>query len=713
MHRILCLVLFAGLIACSRGPIIARQAPVLPPYPETKRETLVETLHGVEVADPYRWLESTEEPAALAWTEAQNAFTMKYIEALPQYAALKKRLTEIWDFDKMQPPVPRKGKLFLRKTTGLQNQPVLYLRENGADTALIDPNTLSTDGTTAMDWWYVSPTGKYIAYGLSEKGSEQSVLHLYDVAAKKEVDTPITGCRYAAVSFLPDETGFFYSRKLDGDRPGEIDTDQSVRFHRIGDDPEKDEVIAKATLKEGIIVSGLDETGRWLLISEYQGSSGKARLVLYDAKGRTSRPLVDNFDNIWEGDIFRGKIYLRTDRDGALNWKILRVDAETLAWEEFIPAHEKDILDAFLVTGDHIAVHYLHDVASQVALFDLTGKRVATPALPTIGSVHGMAGSPDEKELFLSFSSYGYPPAILRWTAAEGLTEFFRAAVPVDPSAIETTQVFYPAADGMKIPMFLVHKKGLEKNGMNPTALVGYGGFNVSYPLHFSPANWGWLEQGGIYAVANIRGGGEYGEAWHRAGMLDKKETCFNDLADAMRWLITEKYASPATIGIMGGSNGGLLTGALVTREPHLFSAALVAVPLLDMLRFHKFLIGRYWVSEYGSADDPEQFQWLYRYSPYHKVKQGERYPAVLLTAGEHDSRVHPLHAKKMAAALQWANTSKEPILLYVDTKAGHGQGKGTEMRIAEAAMEWAFFMDRLGLAMPASSPGPSPASAP
>jgi prolyl oligopeptidase len=233
---------------------------------------------------------------------------------------------------------------------------------------------------------------------------------------------------------------------------------------------------------------------------------------------------------------------------------------------------------------------------------------------------------------------------------------------------------------------------------MNPTALVGYGGFNVSYPLHFSPRNWAWIERGGIYAVANIRGGGEYGEAWHRAGMLDKKENCFNDFADAMRWLITEKYASPATIGIMGGSNGGLLTGALVTREPQLFKAALVAVPLLDMLRFHKFLIGRYWVSEYGSADDPEQFKWLYRYSPYHQVTQGTRYPAVLLTAGEHDSRVHPLHAKKMAAALQWANGSHDPILLYVDTKAGHGQGKGTEMRIAEAAMEWAFFMDQLGL---------------
>lgn len=699
MRRSLLFILVLSMFtACWRGPIVSRQAKPLPPYPETKRETLVETLHGTSVADPYRWLEATEDPAVAAWTESQNAFTMKYIEALPQYPSIKQRLTEIWNFDKMQTPAARKGKLFFRKTTGLQNQPVLYLRENGADTALVDPNTLSKEGTTAMDWWYASPTGKYIAYGLSENGSEQSVLHLYDVAAKKNIDTPITGCRYASVSFLPDETGFFYSRKLDGANPAEIDTDQSVRFHRIGDDPEKDAVIAKATLKEGIIVSTLGEEGRWLLIAEYQGSSGKARLDLYDAQNKAVRPVVDNFENIWEGMVFRGKLYLKTDKEGALNWKIVRVDAATLAWEEFIPAHEKDVMEAVVVTGDHIAVNYLHDVASQVAIFDLTGKRVATLTLPALGSVHGLDGAPGEQELFLSFSSYGYPPAILRWTPTENISEFFRANVPVDPSTVETTQVFYPAADGTKIPMFIVHKKGLEKNGMNPTALVGYGGFNVSYPLHFSPANWAWVERGGVLAVANIRGGGEYGEAWHRAGMLDKKETCFTDFADAMRWLIAEKYASPATLGIMGGSNGGLLTGALITREPQLFKAALSAVPLLDMLRFHKFLIGRYWVSEYGSADDPEQFKWLYRYSPYHQVKQGERYPAVLLTAGESDSRVHPLHAKKMAALLQWANTSHDPILLFVETKAGHGQGKGTDARIAEAAMEWAFFMDQLGM---------------
>jgi len=350
------------------------------------------------------------------------------------------------------------------------------------------------------------------------------------------------------------------------------------------------------------------------------------------------------------------------------------------------------------VSGDHIAVHYLHDVASQVAIFDLAGKRAAAVTLPTLGSVHALSGSPDEKELFLSFSSYAYPPTILRWTPDSGTGELFRANVPVDPSTVTTEQVFYSASDGAKIPMFIVHRKGIEKNGAHPTVLAGYGGFNVSYPLHFSPANWAWIERGGVFAVANIRGGGEYGEAWHRAGMLGKKETCFNDFADAIRWLIAEKWASPATIGISGGSNGGLLTGALVTREPQLFAAALSAVPLLDMVRFHKFLIGRYWVSEYGSADDPEQFQWLYRYSPYHKVRQGERDPAVLITAGEHDSRVHPLHAKKMAAVLQWANAAKTPILLFVETKAGHGQGKGTEARIAEAAMEWAFFMEQLGM---------------
>ena len=409
------------------------------------------------------------------------------------------------------------------------------------------------------------------------------------------------------------------------------------------------------------------------------------------------KKVVDNFDNIFEGEVYGGYAFLRTDKGGALNWKIEKVNCETLEWTTAVPEHEKDVIEFFSISNGRIVTSKMHDVASKLIIYDLDGKNEREISLPALGSAE-FNSDPVNKEIYVAFSSFAFPPAIYEYTEEAGMKQLWQAEVPVKTDDIVTEQVFYTSKDGTKIPMFIIYKKGLQKNGKNHTFLRGYGGFNVNYPMYFSAVNAVWIETGGIMAIANIRGGGEYGEKWHRAGMLDKKQNTFDDFAYAMKYLADEKYTNPEKLAIWGGSNGGLLTGAMVTQFGNLFKAAVVAVPLLDMLRFHKFLIGRYWVSEYGSSDDKEQFEYILKYSPYQNIAKDGKFPAVLLTAGEHDSRVHPMHAKKMAAALQYENKSENPIFLWVETKAGHGQGKSTQARIKESAMEIGFFLKMLGV---------------
>lgn len=689
---------FFILTACAGNEMKNESAPVAKwNYPETKREMVTDDYSGVKVEDNYRWLEENDKPEVQSWTEAQNALTEKTIFGWEQSAKIEKRLTELWNFDKMNTPVKRGQKFFYTFQKGLQNQPVLIMQTgSGEKKELVDPNTINAEGTTAMDWWFVSPNGKYVSYGLSENGSEQSVLYTLNTETMEKVDTPIDGCRYASVGWMPDESGFFYSRKLDGNKPGEIDTEQSVRFHKLGTAPDSDEVIAKGTIKEGIIVSAIDNEGKWLLITEYMGSSGKAKLDVYNIASKTLKP-VANFDSIYEGEVYNGNIYLKTDKDNALNWKIVKVNCETLEWSTAIPENEKDVIEFFTISNGSFLLVKMHDVASRVSVVTIDGKAETEIKLPVLGNIQGLSADPSASEIFMSFSSFAYPPAVLEYSGGE-LKTFWKADVPVDVSQIVTEQVFYKSKDGTDVPMFIIYKKGMEKNGKNHTFLRGYGGFNVSYPMYFSTVNAVWLETGGIMAIANIRGGGEYGERWHRAGMLDKKQNSFDDFAYAMKYLSDNKYTSPDKLAIWGGSNGGLLTGAMVTQFPELFKAAVVAVPLLDMLRFHKFLIGRYWVSEYGSSDDKAQFDYILKYSPYHNIKKDGKFPAVLLTAGEHDSRVHPMHAKKMAAALQYENKSDNPVFLWVETKAGHGQGKSSTARIKESSMEMGFFLKMLGV---------------
>ncbi|MBP5201860.1 S9 family peptidase [bacterium] len=699
------LILLAVFVGCTKtkkeeeSPVKQEQPQqALWNYPETKRELVTDDYFGTKVEDHYRYLENNDAEEVQKWTAAQNDFTEKTIFSWTQTSKIEKRLGEVWNYDKMMPPVKRGDKLFYRYQTGLQNQPVLMMQlPDGTKKELVNPNTIDKNGTTAMDWWYASPNGRYIAVGLSENGSEQSVLHLFDTDSGTEADKPIDGCRYASVGWLPDESGFYYTRKLDGSNADEIDTEQSVRFHKIGEDAEKDEIIAKSSIKEAILFSSLDEKGLWLLLTEYQGSSGKAKLAVYNTETKETKKVVDNYDNIYEGETYGGYIFLKTDKDNALNWKIERVNCETLEWQTVIPEDEKDVIEYFTLSKGRIVVSKMHDVASKLEIYDLDGANKREISLPALGSA-GFVAEANTDEIYVSFSSFAFPPAIYEYTENDGMKQLWQAQVPVKTEDIVTEQVFYTAKDGTKIPMFIIYKKGLEKNGKNHTFLRGYGGFNVTYPMYFSAVNAVWIETGGIMAIANIRGGGEYGEKWHRAGMLDKKQNTFDDFADAMRYLTNEKYTNPEKLAIWGGSNGGLLTGAMVTQFPDLFKAAVVAVPLLDMLRFHKFLIGRYWVSEYGSSDDKEQFEYIFKYSPYQNIKKDGKFPAVLLTAGEQDSRVHPMHAKKMAAALQYENKSNNPIFLWVETKAGHGQGKSTQARIKESAMEIGFFLKMLGV---------------
>ncbi len=669
-----------------------------PFYPNAERIDSKYTLHGVEITDYYSWLENSDDPKVKAWTNAENEYSEKVIKGYPQTAKLMERLKKLWNYDKMDLPVERGGKIFYEFTRGLENQAVLYMDVNGQKDELVNPNKINSEGTTAMDWWSVSPSGKYVVYGLSENGSEQSVLHVIDTETKTAVDAPIPGCRYASVGWKKDESGFFYSRKMDGNDPKEIDMLQSIRFHKLGDNFESDAVVAKSTIKEAILVSTIDPDGNWLLIFEYKGSSGKAKVLLYDINEAKMKTVVDNYDNIYEGEVYRNNVYLKTAQDNALNWKIMKVNADTLEWSTLVPEHDSDVISNFGVAAGRMLVVYMHDVASKIKFYNLDDGKAVSVGLPVLGSIDSVSADPDGAFVYFKFSSYAYPPTIFKYSEGKGLKQFWQANVGVDCGSIETKQVFFASKDGTKVPMFLVYKKGLELNGNNPVLIKGYGGFNVTYPLYFSSSNVAWIEQGGVLAIANIRGGGEYGEKWHRAGMMENKQNTFDDFAWAIKYLISEKYTNPDRVAIWGGSNGGLLTGAMVVQYPELFKAALVAVPLLDMLKFDKFLIGRYWVSEYGTADDPEQFKYIYKYSPYQNVKSGVKYPAVFLTAGESDSRVHPMHAKKMAALLQYENKSDNPIFLRVEMKAGHGQGKSVAAAMEEVALEYGFFMNQLNM---------------
>ncbi|MEK6609122.1 MAG: prolyl oligopeptidase family serine peptidase [Myxococcota bacterium] len=674
-----------------------------------RKEVVVDEMHGVTIEDPYRWLEDDESAETRAFVDAQNAATRAALDSRPTRAAVKARLTELLSIGTLGTPAVRYSKgrparYFFTRRSGGENQPVLYVRDGlgGADRALVDPNALAADGTTAIDWWVPSRDGRLLAYGLSQGGTEDSTLLVRDVETGKDLPDRAEHARYSSIAWTPDGKGFYYARYP---RPGDVPAGEElyhrkIYFMELGATPEDPLVYAPKDMKDWPSVA-LSPDGRWLVVSVFQGWS-KSEVWLRDLAKRDAPfvPVAAGVEAIYEPEILDDLLLLRTN-DGAPRYRVVAVDPrhpERARWREII-AQGDDVLDGMAIVGKRIVASTLAKAHARVRLFALDGAPAGEIPLPAIGTVVGIGGEWDGPEVFLGFESYAVPPTILRHDVRAAATDVWqRVEAPIDPSLFEVEQRSYASTDGASISLFLVHKKGLARDGTNPTLLYGYGGFNVSLTPTFSRTMSLFLERGGVYAVPNLRGGGEYGEDWHRAGMLGKKQQVFDDFLAAARWLIDQKITSPERLAISGRSNGGLLVGAAITQAPSLFRAAVCGVPLLDMLRYDRFLLAKLWIAEYGAPGDPEAFEWLRAYSPYHRVADGTPYPAVIFTTAEGDTRVDPMHARKMAARMQAATSSGRPVLLRVERKAGHGAGKPLALQIEELTDEWTFLLWQLGL---------------
>jgi prolyl oligopeptidase len=676
--------------------------------PKAEVRPLEENFHGTKVVDKYRWLEDGNSPETRKWVAEEMAYTRALLDPLPGRDAIHKRLTELLSMGDIG--VPRIGGkyYFYTRREGLQNQPVLYVREgvDGKDRVLVDPNQLAADGTVALDWFEPAVHGKYLAYGTSASGSEMSTLHIVETKTGNPLPDTIERTRAASIAWSLNNSGFYYTRyPKKGDVPeGQERYNRHVFYHELGTDPEKDELIfGQGRDPEDWPSVSLDNDGRMLLITVSQGWT-KTELFLMDLKkGTPPTRITTGKDFLYSGTVYNGRVYIVTNED-APRFRMFVTEAadyERDDWLEIVPQTGGILKDAAL-WGGKIFAQYEQNASSQLKVFDLEGKNVRDLALPAIGTVFGSGGKWDHDEIFYGFESFTAAPSIYRYDLKSMSTSLWAKvdAPGIDPAAYAVEQEWYRSKDGTRVPMFLVHKKGLRKDGSNPTLLTGYGGFDVSLTPSFDSENYLWLEHGGVYAVANLRGGAEFGEDWHRAGMLDKKQNVFDDMIAAAEYLISEKYTDKDHLAIEGGSNGGLLMGAMVTQRPELFRAVVCGVPLLDMLHYQNFQIARLWVPEYGSAEDPEQFKWLYAYSPYHRVKAGVEYPAVLFMTADGDSRVDPMHAEKMAALMQALakNSRARPILLRIESKAGHGAGTPVSKQIEEGTDVFSFLFWQLGV---------------
>jgi len=700
-------------------------APGTPPKAQAK--PIVDLYHGTKVIDNYRWLEDGNSPETQRWVADEMAYTRALLDPLPGRDAIHKRLTELLSIGSITAPVIAGKHYFYTKREGMQNQPVLYVRDslNGPDRVLVDANQLAADGTIALDWFQPSDNGKYVAYGTSQSGSEMSTLHIVETKSGTILPDTIERTRAASIAWLHDNSGFYYTRyPKKGDVPaGQEMYNRHVFFHELTTDPETDDLIfGEGRDPEDWPSVFLSNDGRWLLIHVSQGWT-KSELFLMDTHGKNppSR-LTTGKDFNYGAEVFDGKVYITTNEDAPRD-RLFVTDAGNFdreAWKEIIPQSDA-VLQTVSVYGGKLFVQYEQNATSQLKLFDLEGKKISDIALPAIGTVFGTGGKWNHDEAFFGFHSFTTPPSIyavalkpqtfdqlidgkMKSFPVHGSTVLWSAidAPSIDPSAYEVAQEWFKSKDGTRVPMFVVHKKGLEKNGKNPTLLTAYGGFNISLTPSFSRTAYLWMEHGGIFAVANLRGGAEFGEDWHRAGMLEKKQNVFDDMVAAAEHLISEKYTDKNHLAIQGGSNGGLLMGAMMTQRPDLFRAVVCQVPLLDMLRYQNFQIAKLWIPEYGTADNAGQFKWLYAYSPYQHVKAGVEYPAILFMTGDFDTRVDPMHAKKMAALMQAeaknGSSKTRPILLRIESKAGHGAGKPVTKQIEEFTDVYSFLFSQLGV---------------
>jgi prolyl oligopeptidase len=674
-------------------------------YPPTPLAPASYHLHGELIADPYRWLEDGERAETRAWTERQNVLTQAYLARVPGRPAIHARLDQLLAIGALSVPQPVKGWYFYQRRDGRQNQPVLYVRQGveGTDRVLVDPNALDSAGTTALDWFFPSEDGRLLAYGLSENGSEQSVLHLLDVGSGRFLPERIPHTRAVDLAWMPDGSGFYYTRyPRAGEVPeGEEHYHRAIFFHPVGSDPGADPLVFKPSEKEHWPGVSLSPDGRWLQIGVAR-TFDQTDLYLQDLeRGGPPVPVAKDLPATFDGEIAHGRLFLRTNLD-APTYRIYVVEPERPErdrWRELVPSRPDAVLDGMRVTRRHLALSYLERASSRLRLADHEGHPLREVELPTLGSLFGIGAEWDGEELFYGFSSYTVPPSIYRIDLGSGEQRLWqRVEADIDPERYRVRQVSYASRDGTPITMFLVRRAEPKAAGPAATYLTGYGGFNISMTPAFSRSLLLWLERGGIVAVPNIRGGGEYGESWHQGGILGNKQRSFDDFIAAAEWLIAQGYTTPGRLAIAGGSNGGLLVGAALVQRPELFRAVVIQVPLLDMLRYHQFLIARLWIPEYGSPDDPEQFRWLKAYSPYHHVRDGVSYPAVLLATAESDSRVDPMHARKMAARLQAATSSSHPILLRLESRAGHGAGKPLAKVLDELTDTWTFVFSELGV---------------
>ena len=711
------LQLAMALFALVAIPALARaQAADSCPLPKAHTVDTVTNYFGTEVRDPYRWLENTDSPETKAWVDSENCVTFHYLAAIPERARILDRLTKLWNYERFGVPSRDGGKYIYSRNDGLQNQSVVYWlpRLDAPPRVLIDPNTLSKDGTVALTSADVSHDGRYFGYGTAAAGSDWNEFHVRSFATGRDLSDHLKWIKFSGLSWTHDNAGFFYSRypEPSGDALRAVVKDQKLYYHRLGTAQAADRLVyARPDHPDWGLGGGVTEDGRYLIIGVSLGTDSRNRVYYMDL-GSARHPrvhgtvvqLLDDFDATYDfvgnlGPVF----YFRTNL-GAPRAKLIAIDTrhpERSAWREIIPQGQ-DVLESISLIGGRFVAGYMHDAHSALAVYDTAGAKVAYIALPTLGAVSGISGRADSPEMFYAFTSFLYPTTIFRYDIATGQGAVWKAPhLDFDASKYETRQVFYTSKDGTQVPMFLTFRKGLQRDGSNPVYLTAYGGFDINTLPSFSVVNAVWLEMGGVLAEPNLRGGGEYGEEWHQAGMHEHKQNVFDDFIAAAEYLVHERWTSTPKLAVGGASNGGLLIGAVEDQRPDLFGATLPAVGVMDMLRFHKFTIGWAWVTEYGSSDSASQFPYLYKYSPLQNIRPGTHYPPTLVTTADHDDRVVPGHSFKYAATMQADQAGPAPILIRVETRAGHGGGMPVSKQIELNADRWAFLVKNLGMTLP------------
>ena len=709
MHRAWRRTALLTVLTCGTG--VFAQSSVK--YPQPRRSDVADNYFGTTVADPYRWMEDLNAPEVKQWVDVENAITFKYLDSLPVRDVLKKRITELWNYPKVTMPRYEGRHWFYSRNSGLQRQSVVFTREtlNGSETVALDPNSLSPDGAMALSGFVPSPDARHFAYGQSEGGSDWSTYYVRELAGGRQLPDVIRWVKFSGLAWTEDGKGFFYGRYPEpraGKALEDAVRDKKIYYHALGTEQSADRLIYERPEEPMLFIDAdRDETGRYVFFFTNKGTSNKNELFVKDL-GNPLAPKLDapvralypghtaSYDPLGVVD---GTLYLLTDRD-APNKKVvaLPVDRPNASnWKTIVAESRNSIESARLVAGK-LAVNSLADAASDVRFYNLNGSPAGRITTPGLGAVSGPSGRFDKPEVFYTFTSPLYPSTVFRHDMASGRsTPFEPPRLTFDPSQYITERVFAGSKDGTRVPMFITHRKDLKKDGSNPAMLYGYGGFDIATLPTFRSEIPAWLERRGVWATANMRGGSEYGEAWHEAGMLEKKQRVFDDFIAAAEYLVRERYTSPQTLGIMGGSNGGLLVGAVEEQRPDLFAVALPAVGVMDMLRYHKFTGGAAWATEYGSSENEKDFAYLYKYSPLHNVRAGACYPATLVTTADHDDRVVPSHSFKFAAAMQEAQRCDKPVLIRIETQGSHGY-RPTDKRIAELADEWAFALANMNV---------------